>query len=664
MSASAPPSPAPPSGPPIHPLILGTAGHIDHGKTSLVHALTGIDTDRLPVEKARGITTELGFAHLDLPSGRRIGVVDVPGHERFIKAMVAGAAGVDLVCMVIAGDEGVMPQTREHLDICHLLGVKRGLVALTKRDLTDALGDDWRAMVRGDVTAALAGSFLEGAPIVEVSTRTGAGLDELRRQLAALAETCPPRSAAGVFRHAVDRVFTIKGFGTVVTGTILGGTVHVGDELEICPPRSAPRLTRVRGLEVHGNAVPSAHAGMRTAINLAGTSLDEVERGDLLTHPGRVAASHILDVRFTHTASARHPLARRTKVLIHHAASQGVGSLVLVDRDELAPGETALAQLRLDATAPLGALPGDRFILRGFATVVDYGTTLGGGEIVRALAPKARRSNDHATSVAAFAAALAETRRTERAVLLVRAAATAGLTREQLARQLGAEPDELAEPLTAAAASGELMATGEGPATHYLHATTVADLERRITAAALAGPEGTQREELRTQLPAALPVRDYDAILARLVAARRISADGDRLKRPDAPAKVPTTLATLSAAETAVLDRLRAAAVEPPRPKELPELLRLAEPQVRAALDRLIAAKLVTRIKPDLVMDAATVAFLRQRLLEHLDAHGEISPQQWKEVVGASRKYTIPLAEHFDAEKVTLRVGDLRRRRK
>jgi selenocysteine-specific elongation factor len=656
-------SPQPTSAPPIHPLILGTAGHIDHGKTSLVHALTGIDTDRLPVEKARGITTELGFAHLDLASGQRIGVVDVPGHERFIKAMVAGAAGIDLVCMVIAGDDGVMPQTREHLDICQLLGVKRGLIALTKHDLAAALGDEWLALMRNDVAADLAGSFLEGVPIVEVSTRTGFGMDELRRQLAALAAACPPRSAAGVFRHAVDRVFTIKGFGTVVTGTILGGTVRVGDELEISPPRSAPRLTRVRGLEVHGAAVESAHAGMRAAINLAGTSLEEVARGDLLTHPGRVAASHILDVRFTHTASAAHPLARRTKVLIHHAASQGVGSLVLVDHEQLLPGETALAQLRLDATAPIAALPGDRFILRGFAAVGNYGTTLGGGEIVRVLAPKARRSNDHAASVAAFAAALVETRRTERALLLVRGAAAAGLTREQLARQLGAEPDELAEPLATAAASGELMATGEGDATHYLHAATVAELERRITTAALAGPEGTQREELRTHLPTALAARDYDAIVLRLLAARRISADGERLKRPAAASASPLP-AALSAAETAVLDHLRAAAASPPRPKELPELLRLAEPAVRTAIDRLIAAKLVTRLKPDLVMDAATVAFLRQRLLEHLDAHSEISPQQWKEVVGASRKYTIPLAEYFDAEKVTLRVGDLRRRRK
>jgi selenocysteine-specific elongation factor len=649
MTHLAPPPPPPPGI--AYPLILGTAGHIDHGKTSLVHALTGIDTDRLPVEKARGITTELGFAYLDLGE-RRLAVVDVPGHERFVKAMVAGASGIDLVCMVIAADEGVMPQTREHLDICHLLGIRRGLIVLTKHDLI--ADDDWRAMVRADVAAAVSTTFLADATVVEVSTRTGFGLDELRRQISALAEQCPPRSSAGAFRLAVDRVFTIKGFGTVVTGTILGGSVHVGDELEILPEG---RTSRVRGIEVHGSAVESAHAGMRAALNLGGTALDEVARGDLLVHPGRVAASHILDVRVTHIASARHAIGRRTKVLVHHAATQVVGSLVLVDSEELAPGHSALAQLRLDSNAPLGAIPGDRFILRGFAAVADYGTTLGGGEVIRVLAPKARRSSDHAIIVTA----LAEARRVDRAVLLVRAAAAAGLTQTELARRLGAEPEELAASLAAATAGGELLATGVSASTHYLHAATVAELERLIVMSAHAGQDGALREDLRTHLPSALPVRAYDAIVAALAEARRIAIDGDRLKRPQGPI---VTAATLTATESAILDRLRMAAVEPPRPKELPELLRMTESAVRAALDRLLALKLITKIKPDLVMETAVVATVRQRLLAHFDGQAELSPQQWKELVGASRKFTIPLAEYFDGEKLTLRVGDIRRRRK
>ncbi len=653
---------APVAAPPVYPLVLGTAGHIDHGKTSLVHALTGIDTDRLPIEKARGITTELGFAHLDLDGARRIAVVDVPGHERFIKAMVAGASGLDLVCFVIAGDEGVMPQTREHLDICHLLGVRRGLVVLTKSDLIP--DDDWRAMMRADVTAAVAPTFLAAAPILEVSTKTGAGLPELRRQLAALAAACPPRSAAGVFRQAVDRVFTIKGFGTVVTGTILGGSVRLGDELQLLSPLGAQpgaeRKTRVRGLEVHGVPVEIAHAGMRAALNLGGASLDDVARGDLLVHPGRVAPSHILDVRFSYVAAAAAPLPRRSKVLVHHAAAQVVGSLILVDRDELAPGGTALAQLRLDATTPLGALPGDRFLLRGFAAVVDHGATLGGGEIVRVQAPKVRRNADSAAVIAAFSEALTSARLSARAALVVKSAAAAGLSLEALARQLGAEPAELSSPLAAAVASGELMRTGEGLTAHHLHATAVAELEHKILSAVVATPEGARREDLRTQLPAALPVRAYDAIVARLAAAGRLLVEADRLRRPEPKA---AATAALSAIERDLLEHMRKGATAPPRPKELPELLRLTDSAVRTAIDRLMAMKLLTRIKPDLLMETGVVAELRQRLLTFLDAHGEISPQQWKELVGASRKYSIPLAEYFDAEKVTLRIGDQRKKR-
>ncbi len=633
-----------------YPLILGTAGHIDHGKTSLVRALTGIDTDRLPVEKARGITTELGFAYLDL-EGRRLAVVDVPGHERFVKSMVAGASGIDLVCMVIAADEGVMPQTREHLDICHLLGVRRGLIVLTKQDLlVDA---DWRTMVHADIAHAVAGTFLAGAELVEVSTRTGYGLPELRRQLGLLAASCPPRAADGAFRHAVDRVFTIKGFGTVVTGTVLGGAVQVGDELMVLPEG---RTARARGLEVHGAAVSVAQAGTRCAINLGGIALDEIARGDMLVHPGKVAPSHILDVRVHHLAQAKTPLPRRSKVLIHHAAAQVVGSLVLVERDELAPGEAALAQLRLDATTPLAALPRDRFIVRGFAATAQHGTTIGGGEVIRVLAPKARRKSEHAAVVAA----LADARRGDRAVLLVRAAAAAGLPHAELARRLGAEPAELTATLAPSLAGGELLATGEGAALHYLHAATVAELERKLVELAQRNPEGMQREDLRTQLPPALPMRAYDAIVARQVAAGRIAADGDRIRRAEPIARAPS----LGAVETAVLAKLEAAGVEPPRPKELPELLRVTEAAVRTALDRLIAQRVVTKIKPDLVMASSVVAMLRERLLAHFATAAELSPQQWKELVGASRKYTIPLAEYFDAEKVTLRVGDLRRRRK
>ncbi len=644
----------------IHPIVLGTAGHIDHGKTSLVRALTGIDTDRLPVEKARGITTELGFARLDLGE-RRVAVVDVPGHERFVKSMVAGATGLDLVMLVIAADEGVMPQTREHLDICDLLGVRRGLIVLTKKDLID---DEWLAMVTGDVTAAVAGTFLECAPIVAVSTKTNDGIDALRAELVKQIDKLPPRAQTGVFRLPIDRVFTVKGFGTIVTGTVLGGEVKLGDELAVIPTALS---ARVRGIEVHGAAVDKAVAGHRAALNLGGLAVEDLARGDLLAHPGRVAPSHILDVELRYLRSAPGPLPIRSKVLVHHGTTQVLASLVLVDTKEIAPGTTALAQLRLDQTTPLGALPDDRFIVRGFVASASGGSTIGGGRVIRVLAPKARKGASHAQAVAALASA----RLDQRVALDIKGSAYAGLGIADLVRRLGVPAEQLRAPLQKLVGAGELLVTGQktdasgaSPAAgldehaHYLHAQAVAEIEKKIVDLVGASEDGLAREPLRTQLPAALPARAYDAILAGLEKRGLVATAADRVRKSAAP-KTPS----LSPIETAVLAKLEQTGIEPPRPKELPAALGLAEPQVKTALDRLVAAKLAIKVKPDLVMHARTVDDVRTKLLQHLDQHGTIDAQQWKDLTGASRKFTIPLAEYFDAEKLTLRVGDVRRKR-
>jgi selenocysteine-specific elongation factor len=625
----------------VFPIVLGTAGHIDHGKTSLVRALTGIDTDRLPVEKARGITTELGFARLDLGE-RRVAVVDVPGHERFVKSMVAGATGIDVVMLVIAADEGVMPQTREHLDICDLLGVRRGLIVLTKRDLVD---DEWLGMVTGDVTAAVAGTFLDGAPVVPVSTKTGEGIGELKAELARVIDALPPRTTTGVFRLPVDRVFTVKGFGTIVTGTVLGGEVALGDELTVIPSGLS---ARVRGIEVHGTAVEKAVAGHRAALNLGGVAVEDLARGDLLAHPGKVAASHILDVELRYLRSASGPLPARSKVLVHHATAQILATLVLVETKELAPGESALAQLRLDSTTPIGALPGDRFIVRGFVETASGGSTIGGGRIIRVLAPKARKGAQHAQAVGALASA----RLDQRLALEVRGAAAAGLSGDELVRRLGLPAAAIADPLATLVAGGELLAVGE----HYVHAQAVAELEQKI--GALVGADGISREELRTQLPAALPPRAYDAILGGLERKGALVVDADRVRKQAAP-KAPS----MGPVETAVLAKLEATGVEPPRPKELPAAVGMAEAQVKVALDKLVAAKLAIKVKPDLVMHAKVVDEVRGRLVAFLEKHGTIDAQQWKELTGASRKFTIPLAEYFDGEKLTLRVGEVRRLR-
>ena len=638
-----------------HPIVLGTAGHIDHGKTALVRALTGIDTDRLKVEKERGITTELGFAHLDL-EGRRFGLVDVPGHERFIKAMVAGAGGLDLVCLVIACDEGVMPQTQEHLDICELLGVRRGVVALTKSDLVD---DEWLELVQTDVRAHLQGTFLADAALIPVSAKTGAGLDAVRTELVRLTGELPARDADGPFRLPVDRVFTIRGFGTVVTGTVLGGTVRVGDAVVAHPRETA---AKVRGIEVHGEAAEEARAGMRAAINLSGVGTTDVARGEMLAHPGAIAPSHILDARFRYLSSSRAPLGRRSRVLLHHATTQVMATLVLADRDELLPGNEALVQLRLDATTPLAALPGDRFIARGFVVQEHYGTTLGGGEILRVQAPKVRRAS---AETAGAIERIADAAGDERVALEIAGAKVAGIDQAELARRLGLPPAELESRLSRLVDAREIIGTGPpGDGALYMHAEPVARLEKQATDALAAfrkdnpHKQGIPREELRGRLPRSVPPRIYDQLLAALTERGAARVDGDLVIDPRADRG-----GALGETEEQVLARYQEWAALAPKLKELPSALGLPEPRVRAALDRLLSAGRLVRVKSDYYVAADTIATLRAALEAHLDAHGQITPAEWKALTGATRKYSIPLAEHFDEIKLTLRVGDIRKRR-
>ncbi len=631
-------------------LVLGTAGHIDHGKTALVHALTGIDTDRLAIEKQRGITTELGFAHVDL-GGHRLAVIDVPGHERFIKSMVAGATGLDLVLLVVAADEGVMPQTREHLDVCHLLGVRDGLVVLTKSDLVDA---EWLAMVDAELAGFLAGSFLANAPRVAVSAKTGAGLDELRARITEAVSRLPPRPDTGVLRLPIDRVFSLRGFGTVVTGTIASGRIRVGDELVVWPRRQA---TRVRTLQVHGAAVEAARAGQRCAVNLAGVAVDELERGDVLGHPDALEPAHLLDVRFRHVAAARGPLPARSKVLLHHGATQVMATLALVGASSLAPGAEAFAQLRVDRATPLAALPGDRFIVRGFQPLADHGTTLGGGEVVRVHAPRARA--DHAAVVARFASARAR----DRVALEVKAAHAAAPTAAELGRRVGLPPAEVAPMLDALIAEGALLRAGTGDGAVYLHADAIAALERGLTrlvdtAARAQPPRELPREEARQQLSTALPARAFDALAADLVRRGELIQDGEHLRRPTTAPR-----ATLSPVEADLAARFHAWALEPPRPREVAAAVGRPDAEVKPALDNLLAARVLAKIKPDLYVDAGVLAALEAKLRAYLAAHREIAPQAWKDLTGTSRKYSIPLAEYFDAVKVTLRVGDIRRLR-
>jgi selenocysteine-specific elongation factor len=643
-------------------LVVGTAGHIDHGKTTLVAALTGIDTDRLPEEKARGITIELGFAPLITAAGDTLAVIDVPGHERFVRTMVAGATGIDLVLLVVAADEGLMPQTREHLDICALLGIKRGLIALTKIDLVEP---QWLALVSQEVTEAVRGTFLEHAAILPCSAATGAGLPALRGALERLAAETPPRASDGPLRLPVDRVFTVKGFGTVVTGTLATGRLRAGDNVVALPePRGARRAVKVRGIEVHAEKRPQALAGERTAANLHGLERAEIERGIVLVHSDEMQASAIVDVELTILPICPAPVRDRARVLFHALATQENALLVLHEGDAIAPGQRALAQLRLQR--PVALLPGDRFILRGFQALPGHGTTIGGGRVVRVLAPKRRRHDVAGLALLRRMAAAAEL--DERVALEVEAAGTVGVDRAGLRARVGDGAKKIDRALEGLLARREAITfyrdTGgvvSATALARVGEVVLAELDRSHAAHPL--EPGVARETLRTTPPLtrALDPRVFAVALGELVRSGAVEIDGEQVRRRGFSPRRAEADKDLVVARVRSL--YRDGGLAPPWSHELAPRVGASVSEAGAALEILIRRGDLVRVKADLCFDRGAIDALAERLRAHLVGRGQITPQEWKELTGQSRKYSIPLAEHFDAAKLTLRVGEIRRLR-
>ena len=634
-------------------VILGTAGHIDHGKTALVKALSGIDTDRLKEERRRGITIELGFAHLRLGDAL-LGIVDVPGHERFIKSMVAGAGGIDLVMLVVAADEGVMPQTREHLDICQLLGVQRGLVALTKCDLVD---EEWTELVADDLAQTLTGSFLEGAPIIPCSAHTGAGMERLKQTLAQQAALVRPRDATGLLRLPLDRVFSIKGFGTVVTGTLLSGSVSLGDDLSVLPTGVSGK---VRGIEVHGEAVERAVAGQRTAVNLGGVDRQEVGRGEVLVRPGALSPSHMMDATVDLLPGTAKGFSRRTKVLFHLGTRQQEGACVLLDPIKLEPGGSALAQLRFET--PVVALPGDRFILRGFRKQLNYGTTIGGGTVIRVLSRKVR-PRDSKPIQGLHAMAVADPQ--QRVALEVQAAGPTGLTLAQLQERIPLVPAALDKTLHRLKELGHLIAFDRerGAVIHSEPFETLRQRALQITDAFHADTPlevGISKEELRSRLGRGLEPRLFHALLSDLSRKGLMALEQHHCRRPDHQVKVAAS--ALRPLARRIGQMFHDAALAPPKEAVVVQQTGEDPDLVRSALKLLCEEGDLERLGA-LHFDVGALQELQQRLTDYLEDNGTITPAQFKELVGQSRKFTIPLAEYFDARKVTLRIGDIRKLR-
>ena len=632
-------------------IILGTAGHIDHGKTSLIKAVTGTDTDRLKEEKERGITIELGFASLDLPNGQHVGIVDVPGHEKFVKNMVAGATGIDIVVMVIAADEGVMPQTREHMEICTLLGIKHGFVALTKIDMVD---EEWLELAIEDVRDFTAGTFLEDTPIVPVSAVKEKGLQEFSRILETICNQVPERSLSSLFRLPVDRVFTMKGFGTVITGSLISGRVQVGDTVMIYPSMVT---SRVRGIQVHNQGVNMAEAGQRTAINFQGLEKAAIKRGEMLALPGTLKPSFMVDLQLQYLASNKKPIKNRTRVRFHTGTSEILGNLVLLDREELPPGEKAAVQLRLDE--PVCLVKDDRFVIRSYSPV----RTIGGGQVLNPIPPKHKRFK---ADVVQGLQSIAERSTEELIAYYIDQTGHAGAAFSDLVLMTNITEKSLDQQLQALLSRKTVLLV-DRDSRIYMHTNSFQQLRQDLTGHLeryhKTNPlkAGMPKEELKSKLPPNLSPKLFNLLMNQML------KDGDISVVEDTVHLASHTVA-LGADQEDIRDKIiktyQESGLQPPYFKELGKQLTADPSRARDVLNLLVKEGRLVKVKEDLFFDADAVTRLKQQLVEFLTVNGEISTPQFKEMTAVSRKYVIPLIEFFDAQNFTIRIGDIRKLRK
>lgn len=627
-------------------LIIGTAGHVDHGKTMLVKALTGVDTDRLKEEKERGISIELGFASLTLPSGLQAGIVDVPGHERFIKNMLAGVGGIDLVLLVIAADEGVMPQTKEHMDIIQLLQIPRGVVVITKVDLVDR---EWLDLVREEIKDFLKGTTLEDAPMVEVSSITGQGLDELLRAIDLVAQKVKEKPATGHVRLPVDRVFSVTGFGTVVTGTLWSGVLHTGDALEIMPRRIA---SRARMLQVHGQKVEKARAGQRVAINLTGVEVEAVPRGSVVATPGILTPSYRMDVRLILLESAR-PLKNRARVRLHLGTAEIMCRVILLDREELVPGDTAPAQLELEE--PAVALQGDRFVIRSYSPV----RTIGGGKIIDPVAPKHRRMRTEVIEKL-----LTREKGTPEEILLQQLNSQQNiLTAEELARASGFDEQVVTETMQNLVKQNRIRTIPLENQVSYLPEEVYRQWAEKIRSVVqeyhreFPLREGFPREEMRSRFFTRMNNKHFQALLQVMEEDNLVKLHAQEIALPEF---TPQPERKLEQKIRHLLEIYKEANYQPPAWIEATRQAGLDGPMAQEILQYLLKKGLLVRVADDLYFHAECLDKARQELINYLREKGEITVGETRDLLQTSRKYALPLLEYFDREKTTKRVGDKR----
>lgn len=646
-------------------IIVGTAGHIDHGKTALVKALTGIDADRLKEEKQRGITIDIGFADLAIGDSQ-FGFVDVPGHERFVKNMLAGAHGIDLVMLVVAADESVMPQTREHFDICRLLRVKSGLIALTKSDLVD---QELLELARAEVEDFVDGSFLEGAPIIAVSSRTGEGVEDLKQVLAELAARVEPKTASAVPRLPVDRAFSIRGFGTVVTGSLIAGEIAVGDEFEIMPTSVK---ARVRNVQVHGQDTERALAGQRTAINLQGVTVEQVQRGSVLAPAGRLRAASMVDARLELLPSAARPLKQRARVRLHHGTAEIMARVVILrgseiepgalnpepgtrnpERDSIQPGGSAIVQLRLEE--PMTALPGDRFIIRSYSPQV----TIGGGVIIDAL-PEKHRLRDIAAR--GRLEELEQADLSERMAVFIEMAGINAMTQADLAARVGASDEQIATATCELIRTSRVLEVTGAPLalisgeSYRELATGVMEMlgeHHRREPLSL----GLGREEVRDRVFGQVRPEIFRAVVARLAEEGKVAAQRDALRLAS---HQPALTGSDESAKKALEAAFKASGLQPGTLEETAASAGIATEHARKLYNLLVAERRVVRIG-EFVFHVDAIDDLKSRVRAQKPINPKMDVSAFKKISGGlTRKHAIPLLEYLDRERITRRAGNER----
>jgi selenocysteine-specific elongation factor len=626
-------------------VIFGTAGHVDHGKSSLVLALTGTDPDRLAEEKAREMTIDLGFAFLDLPGlPDPVAIVDVPGHEMFLRNMVAGATGVDAAIFVVAADEAVMPQTVEHMDVLLSLGIRDGVIALTK---CDKAGADLQELAIQDIKGLVAGTFLEKAEVIRTSSVTGAGLDELREELAGIATRVAARKTEGTFRLPIDRVFTLKGIGTVVTGTVISGSVRAGETVD-CLPRG--RTLRLRSLQVHNSTVDEVQAGQRAALNLADASKDELARGDVLVAQGRLTPSLMMDVRLNVSLRAPRPITQRARVRVHHGTSEVMARTVLLEGETLNPGESGLVQLRLES--PLVPVPGDRFVVRTYSPMM----VIGGGTVVDAHPPKRQRASG--------AADLAKREHSDPLESLIETldrAGPRGKPIQELQSQTGMAESALTDALNTLKERGETVAGRRG---FWFSAGAIHEMEASVIGAL---SELHKRESLKTYVSLnavsarCAPKGDvkecFRLTVESLEADGKIRLSGEKLRLES---HQPNWGGRPAAARQSILAELKRGGIASPGKADLAKHCGLMEADVSQVLDALIDADEIVILVPDIYMHPDVMSQAREKVRQFIQQNGSLSISQARDLLGASRKYLLPLLETMDRAGVTVRQGDVR----